>query len=326
MRPAVLAVLPAVAVSLRRRLSELLNSGTYDLIHAHWAIPNGWLCAAPAERHRLPLVVSLHGSDVSLPERHRLLRRAARRAFEAAAAVSACSGDLASRAQKLGADPSRLRTIPYGVDVDAFAPGKPNAALRARLIGGKAAGGTLLIVAVGRLVEFKGFRYLIEAAARVPGIQVAIIGDGALRPELEQLTRELSAPVTFVGALPHREIGAALAVADIVVVPSIVDRAGRVDGLPNVVLETLAAGRPLIAGAVGGIPEVVTDDVNGLLVPQRDSAALVAAIDRLKGDPELRLRLAAEARKTVLETLSWERTARAFESLYEAALRSQVGS
>ena len=316
----VAALLPAIALSLRTHVKNLLKEGDYDIVHAQWVIPNGWLAAPPARRGHVPLVISLHGSDISLAERHAPLKYAARRAFDSARAVSAASDHLRSRAEALGADPGKVQTIRWGIDTRMFAPRAADPALRERLLGGDKSD-AVLFAAVGRLVECKGFEYLIEAASRVPGIRVAIIGDGELRPELEQRARALGAPVTFVGALTHDLVADALVAADAAVVPFVVDRAGRVDGFGMTVLEALAAGRPLLATRVGSIPELVTEGSNGLLVPEKDVHALAAAMERLRREPQERQRLGDEGRRTALASLTWEDTARAFETCYERALR-----
>jgi glycosyltransferase involved in cell wall biosynthesis len=189
-------------------------------------------------------------------------------------------------------------------------------AVRARL---GAPPGAILVLALGRLVEKKGFAYLVDAAARVPGVHVALAGEGDLRTELAARTVTASAPVRLVGALDRDAVAAALAAADIVVVPSVVDRAGNVDGLPNVLLEAMAAGRAVIASRVAGIPDVVTDGVDGILVEEKDVAGLAAALARLAGDPALRQRLGAAARAMVARRLSWDQAARAFEESYAAA-------
>jgi glycosyltransferase involved in cell wall biosynthesis len=125
--------------------------------------------------------------------------------------------------------------------------------------------------------------------------------------------------VRLVGALTRDDIAAALAEADVVVVPSVVDRAGNVDGLPNALLESLAAGRAVVATQAGGIPDVVTHDVNGLLVPEKDGDALAHALRRLIREPQTRERLGREARRQAVERLSWEAAARRFEECYVQA-------
>jgi len=314
--PTVVALFPAIALSLRRRIGKLLATESYDAVHAHWLLPNGWLAASPAIARRIPLVVSLHGSDVALAERNDLFRRLARHTFSAAGAVTACSEDLHQRALALGADPASTVTVHYGVDTKSFAPRASDPSQRARL--GALADGTLLVVAVGRLVEKKGFRYLIEAVARVEGLHLAIVGDGDLRSELERLAYSLNAPVSFIGNLDHSAVAAALAAADVVAVPSVVDSLGNVDGLPNVLLEALSTGRPVVASAIAGIPEVVTDRSNGILVPEKNVDSLRRALTEL-AQPGLRAELGREARRRAVAELEWDPTAQAFESAFVVA-------
>ena len=312
---------PLVALALRRIVAERLRALRYDVVHAHWVVPNAALVVGLARRHRVPLVVSLHGSDVFVAETLLPARVLARRALRQAGAVTACSEDLHRRALRLGARPERTRTVPYGVaamdggDVDI-------PAVRAEL---GAPAGTTLVVGLGRLVEKKGFTYLIEAATRVPGVRVALAGEGDLRADLEGQVAATGAPVVLVGALARSSVAAALAAADIVVVPSVVDRAGNVDGLPNVLLEAMAAGRAVVASRVAGIPDVVTDGVDGILVAPGDASGLAAALARLAGDPALRQRLGTAAREMVTRRLSWEQAARTFEETYAAAAALDAG-
>src|SRR6185436_6791198 len=169
---------PFVAAALRGEVSKRLRDGRYDVIHTHWVVPNAAFLDGLPRAHHVPLVISLHGSDVFLAERLRAAGFFARRAFADAGAVSACSSDLAERAKRLGARPERLRTLPYGVDLDAFRPGPDDGGIRERLgVGAR----DMLVLAVGRLVEKKGFAVLIEAAARLRGLKVVIAGDGDLR-------------------------------------------------------------------------------------------------------------------------------------------------
>ena len=315
-RSAVYLLAPFVALSLRNAVDQRLLASRYDAVHVHWVVPNAAMIVDIVRSHGAPLVVSLHGSDVFLAERLALARHLARRAFSAAGAVTACSSDLMRRAIVLGAPPARTRTVPYGVDSSFFSPGTAEGAIRARLGLRPEA---VFVLAFGRMVAKKGFADLVDAAARVAGIQVVIAGSGDLRDALEARTRERGAPVLFPGALNRGSIAAALAAADVVVVPSIVDEAGNVDGLPNALLEALAAGRPLIATRVGGIPDVVEDGVNGILVGEKDPAGLAAALERLVREPETRARLGAEARRRAASTLTWEKAAAAFEDCYAQA-------
>ena len=291
------------------------------IVHGHWVIPGGAMAALAAGGR--PLVVSLHGSDVFVAERHAVAGAVARRTFARAGWVTACSADLRDRALALGADAARSSVVPYGVD--AAGVGRDDDARgRGRALLGVAAD-VPLVVAVGRFVKKKGFEYLIDAVpalvARHPSVQVVIAGDGDLDADLRR--RAWDAGVTdhvrFPGLLAHQSVPPALAAADVAVVPSIRDDAGNVDGLPNVLLEALASGTPVVATPAGGIGAAITDGENGLLVPERDAAGLAAAIDRLLTDRALGAALGARARRRVQSDHGWPGVARAFEAAYAYA-------
>ena len=291
------------------------------VMHGHWVVPGGFTAwaAAPAR----PQVVSLHGSDVYVAETFAPARRAARLVFDRAGAITACSADLAQRSIGLGADPAKLEVVPYGVDTDRFRPQpEQRESLRAQL---GVAEGTLLVFSAGRLVRKKGFEHLIDAWARPrgePAALLAIAGDGDLRDELRDRARlaGITDRVRFLGNLSQDDVARHLAAADIVVIPSVKDDSGNVDGLPNIVLEALAAGPAVIATAAGGIGTVVEHEKTGLVVPERSAEAIAAALRRASADPALRARLGEAARRMVETRFGWGRTAERFEAAYRRAL------
>jgi glycosyltransferase involved in cell wall biosynthesis len=291
------------------------------VVHGHWVVPGGVTAAAAAPG--LPLVVSLHGSDVYVAERLLPAKVAARRVFARAGAITACSADLAERAIAIGAQSSRVEVIPYGVDAARFRPDEGvRADVRSRL---GVPEGTALVFTAGRLVRKKGFEYLIDAvAARRPPMPIvtAIAGDGDLGPELRERARAagVAERVRFLGNLPQDDVGRHLSAADVVVVPSVRDDAGNVDGLPNVVLEALASGTPLVTTAAGGIGSVVTHDETALIVPERDSGAIAGALAALIADPARARRVGGAGRALASARFGWGETARRFESAYERAL------
>jgi glycosyltransferase involved in cell wall biosynthesis len=266
------------------RSSLVVGRSSFDVIHAHWVLPNGPPAALAARLRGLPLVISLHGSDVYLAERAAPLSLAAAGALRAAAAITACSGDLRDRALRLGAPAERVDVIPYGVDPQAFQPDLlAGAHVRAEL---GLDPNTPLIISVSRLVYKKGLTYLLEAFPRVldrhPDATLVIAGYGDLRDELERRANELgvAARVRFPGQLARDRAACYVSAADVYVVPSIHDQGGNVDGLPNALLEGMGAARPIVASCIAGIPEVIVDGEHGLLTPERDSGALAAAIAR----------------------------------------------
>ncbi len=317
---AALFALPAGLLALLRLTRRI----PCDLIHAHWVLPNGPLAALAAGRRRLPLVISLHGSDVYLPERHRWLRGAAAWTFRRAAAVTACSSDLARRALALGAPPERTTVIPYGADREAFRPADPAERAQVRADLGLAPG-EALVLAVGRLVRKKGFDQLIGALPQVVReagpVRLLIAGQGDLREELAALARALGVEehVRMPGAIERDRLPALFRSCDVLAVPSMHDARGNVDGLPNVVLEGMASGVPIVASRVAGIPQVIADGETGLLVPEKDPAALAAALVRLLREPDTRARLGRQARRRVEEELNWPAVAAQFEAVYGRA-------
>jgi glycosyltransferase involved in cell wall biosynthesis len=326
-----LLTLPFALSGSIRALQEQIahRSGRrYDLVHAHWILPNGIPAAVVAAAARLPLVVSLHGSDIYLAEQHWALATAAGLTFRRAGAITACSRDLFRRGIQLGARPAISRVVPYGVDVQAF---RPDASARRRILaeigqrcGQEPAPGTPIVLGLGRLVSKKGFDVLIAAwpqvLARQPEALLVLAGYGDLREHLERQARELGVAgrVHFTGQLERPAAADYLAGADVFALP-IVSNQG-VDGLPNALLEAMAAGRPIVASRVAGVPDVIGDEREGLLVPDRHPAALAAAIGRLLADPELGRRLGFNARRRIEQDLTWERTVMRFEEVYELVM------
>jgi glycosyltransferase involved in cell wall biosynthesis len=324
LRPTALAVSPVAAISAVAHLARLAKRLRPDVLHAHWLLPNGPLVALVSQRTGIPLAISLHGSGVFLAERHTMLARAARYALRRAVQVTACSGDLARRAERLSASALATTVIPYGVEATAFTPASAAERERAKVALGLSAS-SFVILAVGRLVAKKGFEFLIRAipplADGTPKPALVIAGSGDLEHELRQLASECGVGdcTRFLGDVDRERITRLFHAADVLAVPSIHDAAGNVDGLPNVVLEGLASGLPLVASRVAGIPEVIQHERNGLLVPEQNWKAISAALRRLAVDDELRRSLANAARQTAQDTLDWRLiTARYADTLTKA--------
>lgn len=317
-RKSLYALAPVVAISALRSARSLLSRVPIDVVHAHWVVPNGILGAIVAPRYGVPLVVTLHGSDVAVSERSNLMGRASRWTFERASAVTAPSGDLLQRAGRLGASRS-LVLVPWGADVREHVPPSAADAVRERLGLGNE---HVVVAGVGRLIAVKGFDHLIAAFAAASAsrsdLRLLVIGDGAERERLESLANRLGVTdrVVFTGMVGRTEIPSYLAAADIVAVPS-VHHQGYVDGLPTVALEAMAAGKPLIASRVGGLPDIIRSGENGLLVEEQDNAALATAIETLARDSRLRARMGEAGRNLTLDELNWKKVAERLESVYE---------
>lgn len=325
MRNAALLVAPLAVASAWRTMAQLTAQQPFDLIHGHWSIPNGFPAWLLARQRKLPLIISTHGSDVSVAERTAPTGWINTAIMRYASAITAPSSDLTTRAAALGAEPAKLHVLPYCVDAVDFRP-DPAAGAAFRQQHGLDAT-TPLLFTVGRMVEKKGFRYLVQAFAQVlnqhPTAKLMIGGYG---PGLEQLMAQaadlgIGEAVLFPGAIGHDVINSALNAATIFVLPSVRDRSGNVDGLPNTLLEAMGAGRPIIASKIAGVPGVITSGEHGLLVAPAQPQALSSAISDLLNQPE-RARLLGRAARLRVETeLTWNRYAERLEQLYLGAIK-----
>jgi glycosyltransferase involved in cell wall biosynthesis len=317
--PLALAASVAAATRLVRRYRP-------DMLVAHWVIPNGPPALLAARLGGVPLAVGLHGSDVFLAERKKPIGDRAREVFRAAAAVTACSPDLAERAMRLGALPAETVTIPYGVDHERFRPADHAAreAMRQEL---GLRPGERLVLAGGRLVHKKGLDVAIDAfatdAVRAAGpARLVLFGYGDLLETLQaQVARlGLADRVLFTGRVERDRVPALYAAADLFLLPSVHDHAGNVDGLPNTLLEAMATGLPIVASDVVGVPTVIDSGIEGVLVPEGDAAALGAAVGDLLGNPARAAALGRSARVRVERELTWPQIARRYLAVYREAI------
>ncbi len=174
------------------------------------------------------------------------------------------------------------------------------------------------VLYIGRLAPKKGLKYLIEAMAEVD-TGLTIVGDGSERVRLERLATETDATVTFEGEVEPDEVHRYYQSSAIFVLPSI-----EGEGMPNVVLEAMARGLPVVATDSGGVPTLIDDSSNGYLVSMRDSDALADRINRLLADEPLRKELGQSARTFVSEHHSWDALCSALEIYYERVSRSDT--
>jgi glycosyltransferase involved in cell wall biosynthesis len=312
-------VAPLYALAARRAVGRLAWERRFDLVHAHWVVPNG-LVAAAAEGGA-PLAVGLHGSDVFLAEK-RGVRRLVRWALRRTSLLTGCSPELVQRVCALGFPARRARVIPYGVDVASFSPGKERSgAWRARF--GIPAGAPV-ILGVGRMATKKGFQVLLAA---LPGLleargdlHVVLAGGGDRLEEFRRQAGQWAGRVHFPGGVAHDELPDLFRAADVFVLPAVHDPAGNVDGLPNVILEAMASGLPVVASAISGIPLAVVDGETGLLVPEGDPVALAGALGRLAADPGLAREMGARGRERAVAELTWDAVAERYRRAYREVL------
>jgi colanic acid/amylovoran biosynthesis glycosyltransferase len=287
------------------------------LIHTHflWAAAN---LHAMRRRLCLPLVVTVHGSDANVWARRPENRESFAELIASTTLFLAVSRSIHDRLIALGVPQDRVRILHNGVPLHEFAPAVTPARAPADVSFG----------CVARHEPVKGHLYLLEAfravRARLPGATLDLIGDGPTRPRLETEARRLGVEgaVRFHGYTANRLVRTHLQALDVFVLPSIVDPAGREEGLPVSLMEASACGLPCIATRTGGIPEVIDDERSGLLVPPKDPAALAAAMLRLACDAPLRHRMGQIGRTIVEERFDLERQTEKLEGIYHDVLRS----
>jgi glycosyltransferase involved in cell wall biosynthesis len=327
---AIYPLTPVVFVSSLWALWRLTGRIKFDVMHAHWVVPNGPVAAIVARLRRLPLIISMHGSDVFVAEQSRLISSVARWCFRLASAITAPSEDLVNRAIKLGAPAARCHVVPYGVDPSTFTRIEGAGPILRRELG--LPNDSLVVFSVGRMVYKKGFEYLIRAVPAIlrehPNARVVLAGGGDLEERLQSLVRQLGVErsVIMPGWVSRDKMPLYFSGCDLFVLPSVVDQQGNVDGLPNTLLEAMASARPVVATNVAGVPLAVKDGDNGLLVPQKQPGELSSAINLLLDAPELRVQYGEASRRRVEQELNWETTACTFTELYRSALKRRKRS
>jgi glycosyltransferase involved in cell wall biosynthesis len=273
---------PGTPAEQAAEVVERLNGTPVTAVHGYFAHVPTEVAAKAARRLGVPYGFSVHAVDARKVSRAGLAERA-----RDAACVIACNPDVAGDLKRAGAP---VQLIPHGVDLTRF---RPTPAPPAEV---------LTMLAVGRLVPKKGFPTLIRAAARLLApFRLRIVGEGPERGAIEALIAEhdVGDRVELVGPRTHDDLPAEYAAAHIVVVPSVTDAKGDRDGLPNVVLEAMSSGRPVVASDVGAVSSAVVDGRTGVLVPPNDSEALAGALEFLADQPDMRERLGREARARV---------------------------
>lgn len=318
MRPAARSPLSRPSSSLQRlallRYSRRLRP---DIIHAHFGYIGLEFLHATDLWPNAPLVVSFHGYDcTAFPREHGPDVYDA--LFQRATIITANTENARRRVLELGCPPAKIRILFDGARIEEI-PYRPRLG---------PPGDGLRLVSVARLASKKGLRYAIEAVPiireRYPNVSYEIVGDGPLRGELEQLTRELQLEdaVTFYGARDAAFVRDILASGHIFVLPSVTPESGDQEGEPVSIMEAMAAGLPVVSTYHGGIPELIENTVTGMLVSERDSAGLARAILHLADHPETWPTMTDAARAHVAATHDVEVLNDRVLEIYSEALKA----
>lgn len=281
------------------------------LLHAHFATIATTVARLAAKVAGIPYSFTAHAKDIyyNYEETQDLPRKMA----DAAQVITVSDFNAAHLARTFGPDPSRLSRIYNGLDLERFAWESPK-------------DGAADILAVGRLVEKKGFHILIEAMLilkeRGVAARCTIIGAGEdeARLRTQIAVCGLGDSVRLIGPMPQRDVIEHMRSAALLACPCVVSRDGNRDGLPTVLIEAMALGLPVVSTDVVGIPELVRDDRTGLCVAEGDPAALADAMQRLLGDTALRQRLSRDARALIEAEFEINRNAARQREVFARAL------
>jgi colanic acid/amylovoran biosynthesis glycosyltransferase len=292
-----------IAPSFHHRVKRL----EADLIHAHFA-PDGAQVSALAARLHLPLVVTLHGADVTV---RRDFAHHYGKLWARAALILCVSEFIRCKAIEAGFPPEKLRVHHIGIDLGKFSP-----AAIPRTPG--------LVLFVGRLVEKKGCEGLLRAMnivrAVVPHVSLIVIGDGPLRSSLTALASSLGLSCQFLGARPAGEVLSWMHRASVFCVPSQTASDGDSEGLGMVFLEAQACKLPVVSNRHGGIPEAVKHGKTGLLVEEGDFRALSEALIRYLTNPGFAVEHGSAGRAWVESNFDLYKQTETLEQIYEEVL------
>jgi teichuronic acid biosynthesis glycosyltransferase TuaC len=287
-------------------IRKLIRDGfDFDLIDAHYYYPDGVAAGFLAKVLGKPFVVTARGTDINVIPDYPLPRRLILNTSQAAAASIGVSRALMDKLAELGATREKLEVFRNGVDLERFHPlSRDTARQQIRIC---TAPEDRLILSVGNLVELKGHHLAIEALQKLPiETQLAIIGKGSDHSRLEALAHQLGVAdrVHFAGVILPDELKWWYSAADVLVLCS------SREGWPNVLLEAMACGTPVVATKVGGVAEMLTQGV-GTLLPARSSAALASALENLLTASPDRQQIRRHAEK-----FSWDATSQAQLQLF----------
>jgi len=296
-----LAVVPkslAIAFDLDRR--------RVDRVHAHWATvaaSSAWMAAAVARR---PFSFTAHAWDIMFDD---CLHRRKLQAAEFAVTCNAFGRDYLLARQGAEFAP-KVHLLYHGLDLSAYAP---------PAVGERQAG---LILAVGRLTEQKGFHVLVEACGRLRDRGVHFVcriaggdGDCAERVRRGISSLRLEGQVSLLGFVEPEQVVPLYRQATVVASPTVIARHGETDGLPNVVIEAMACGTPVVGSTAAGLPEAIVHGENGWLVSPGEAEALAEGLEAVLRDSALQQRLGAAARRTALARFDVRRNTEALRAL-----------
>jgi glycosyltransferase involved in cell wall biosynthesis len=312
-------LIPFYMISLLKETLTVIKEFKIDVFTAYWAIPQGIVGVLAKKITRKPLITRIFPVELALASsKYKFCRPLLRAVIAESDGVVPVSNYTFKRLMELNCNPKKVEVIPEGVDLKKLECKRRESQLLERYDIEK---GQKVVLSVGRLVQRKGFEYLIRAMPYLhsifPSIKLLIVGSGPRERYLKSLKRKmrLEDMVVLTGEIPEKELIALYSRADVFVLPSTVDSKGDTEGLGVVLLEAMAFRKPVVATKVGGIPEVVINRKTGLLVEHKDSMSLAKAIQEVLTNKRLSASLKKNGRTWVKETFDYPIIAQRFHRL-----------
>lgn len=313
---------PYSPIYVKKRLGNMtawLKKKQIKLIHARFGTA-GVEMVGIARKAGVPLLTSFHGFDATKQVKSsKPYRRKLRRLFRKGEAFTAVSNHMKQRLIKLGCSGKKITLLRSGIDLHKF-PYVPQQLIY---------NDQFRILSVGRLTEKKGMDTLIRAFAHVrkkyPNARLLIVGEGEEKAKLKRIIRQkkLKGYVKLAGALPHAQVQQELRRCHLFVIGCKTAKNGDQEGIPNVLMEAMATGRPVISTRHSGIPELIKHDQTGFLVPERSPAKLGRMIVKVMREQEKWPVIVAEARQKVVEQHDITKQRRKLEDLYLRLLQKK---
>jgi glycosyltransferase involved in cell wall biosynthesis len=294
------------------QLALLHRKKKFDILHVHWPFPHGILSTFAMMFHKTKIILNFHGACLLLAQRFPYVRWFLKYFIEKADAVIVNSSFTGKKVTDIYNRP--IHVIPYGTTV------VPKTSEHKAVPGRH-------IFSVGRMIERKGFKYLIDAMPQVvrefPDATLTIAGGGPVREQLVQQvnTLQLQKNVILPGKVSAEELERLFSQGDMFILPAIIDKNGDTEGLGVVLIEAMTYKMPVIASNVGGIPDVIIPGKSGILVEQKNPSMLADAIIDLLRNPKKMQDIGEMGYAFISKEFSWKKVIGEIESLYEEVIR-----
>ena len=312
---------PFYLLNAARKTIEICKNYNADIICPFWALPQGLIGILVKRIFNRPLIVGTFPVEIALSQsKYQFMMPALDLVFKMADVIIPNSNFTKKEIERMGVNPKKLKMVYPGVDPKKFNPHLDGSVVRKKYN----CNGDPILLTVCRLVERKGIRYLIDALPSIrkefPKVQLVIIGDGPEKEPLRQLSERMGENVVFCGIVPDQELPYFYAMADVFILPAIIDSKGDTEGLGVVMLEAMASGVPVIASRVGGIPEALNYGKAGILIEQKNPKQIIETVISLLNNDKLRTSLIKKGREWVISTFSWDILAKQITEIFRYSL------